>query len=48
MGIFGAVTLMVMVTTFVAPPWLKWLFPKQAILETDRPSVGIDELVNEP
>jgi Kef-type K+ transport system membrane component KefB len=26
-GMFGAVTLMAMATTFIAPPLLKWLFP---------------------
>ncbi len=45
-GLFSAVTLMVMVTTFIAPPLLKLLFPP---IEPDhRPPEpeGIEELVN--
>jgi Kef-type K+ transport system membrane component KefB len=47
-GLFGAVTLMVMVTTFLAPPLLKVLFPP--LRPGQRPAVaeGIEELVTEP
>lgn len=46
-GLFSAVTLMVMVTTFMAPPLLKLLFPP---LPSDRPPSdpeGIEDLVTE-
>jgi Kef-type K+ transport system membrane component KefB len=45
-GLFSAVTLMVMVTTFLAPPLLKALFPRRA---ADRPkdAGGVAELVTE-
>jgi Kef-type K+ transport system membrane component KefB len=47
-GLFSAVTLMVMVTTFLAPPLLKLLFPPRN--PEQRPPVpeGIEELVTEP
>ncbi len=45
---FSAVTLMVMVTTFIVPPWLKVLFPKrQKAAANSAPDTGIEELVNE-
>jgi Kef-type K+ transport system membrane component KefB len=47
-GLFSAVTLMVMVTTFIAPPLLKILFP--AVRREGKPpkQEGIEELVTEP
>lgn len=45
-GLFSAVTLMVMVTTFVAPPLLKLLLPNVGIQNRPKPA-GIDELVTE-
>jgi Kef-type K+ transport system membrane component KefB len=44
-GIFSAVTLMVMVTTFMAPPLLKVLFPARGPRQT--PPDGIEDLVSE-
>lgn len=44
-GLFSAATIMVMVTTFVAPPLLKWTFP--ALQATGaREEQGIETLVN--
>jgi Kef-type K+ transport system membrane component KefB len=42
-GIFSAVTLMVMVTTFMAPPLLKLLFPTRGPRQS--PAEGIEDLV---
>jgi Kef-type K+ transport system membrane component KefB len=47
-GIFSAVTLMVMVTTFLAPPLLKQLFPPLLPREKPVPPSGTEELVTEP
>jgi Kef-type K+ transport system membrane component KefB len=46
-GLFSAVTLMVMVTTFMAPPLLKFLFPP--VLPEQKPPEpeGIEDLVTE-
>jgi Kef-type K+ transport system membrane component KefB len=44
---FSAITVMVMVTTFIAPPLLKWFFPP---IPSDKPKKepeGIEELVTE-
>jgi Kef-type K+ transport system membrane component KefB len=46
-GLFGAVTLMVMATTFVAPPLLKLLFPPRPNRGARQRSEGIEELVTE-
>jgi Kef-type K+ transport system membrane component KefB len=46
-GLFSAVTLMVMVTTFLAPPLLKWLFPPLASKGKPRVPDGIEDLVTE-
>lgn len=47
-GLFSAVTLMVMVTTFLAPPLLRYLFPPALEAgELPRPD-GIQDLVGEP
>jgi Kef-type K+ transport system membrane component KefB len=45
-GLFSAVTLMVMVTTFVAPPLLKMLFPPRPGVAPERLS-GIAEITTE-
>jgi Kef-type K+ transport system membrane component KefB len=47
-GLFGAVTLMVMVTTFLAPPLLKMLFPRIQRDQEAPPPEGIEDLVTEP
>lgn len=47
-GLFSAVTLMVMVTTFMAPPLLKLLFPPVHLDKTPPAPEGIEELVTEP
>lgn len=47
-GLFGAVTLMVMVTTFLAPPLLKYLFPPKQSAVGEQPSTGIEQLVADP
>jgi Kef-type K+ transport system membrane component KefB len=40
-GLFSALTLMVMVTTFLAPPLLKWLFPpRHAAIPSERGGVA--------
>lgn len=44
-GLFSALTLMVMVTTFIAPPLLKVLFPPTGL--RDDPHSGIAELTTE-
>lgn len=46
-GIFSAVTLMVMVTTFAAPPLLKLLFPPVASKGGPKQQEGIEDLVTE-
>jgi Kef-type K+ transport system membrane component KefB len=46
-GLFSAVTLMVMVTTFVAPPLLQRLFPSPAG-HKPQAAEGLEELVTEP
>lgn len=46
---FGAVTIMVMVTTFVAPPWLKILLQKSdRPIPENRDESAIENLVNDP
>jgi len=45
-GLFSAVTLMVMVTTFLAPPLLKLLFPPRPPTGQQKPQ-GVEELVTE-
>lgn len=47
-GLFSAVTLMVMVTTFIAPPLLKLLFPPVEREQEPPEPEGIEELVTEP
>ncbi len=47
-GQFSAVTLMVMVTTFMAPPLLKLLIPTLPPEERPRGPEGIEDLVIEP
>jgi Kef-type K+ transport system membrane component KefB len=46
-GLFSAITLMVMVTTFVAPPLLKLLFPPIHAETTPPPPEGIEDLATE-
>jgi Kef-type K+ transport system membrane component KefB len=46
-GMFSAVTLMVMVTTFMAPPLLKLLFPPLPTERPPSPPEGIEDLVTE-
>ena len=48
-GLFGAVTLMVIVTTFLAPPWLKLLLGKNPDPDAPAPPEpeGIDDVVTE-
>jgi Kef-type K+ transport system membrane component KefB len=46
-AMFSAVTLMVMVTTFMAPPLLKLLFPFRASTRSDSEFEAIEELVTE-
>lgn len=46
-GMFSAVTLMVMVTTFMAPPLLKMLFPPIPSERPPAPPEGIEDLVTE-
>lgn len=45
-GLFSAVTLMVMATTFVAPPLLYFLMPPPRSFKRPKASEGIDELVS--
>jgi len=47
-SLFSAVTLMVMVTTFVAPPLLKLLLPPRGRAPTPPEAEGIADLVTEP
>jgi len=47
-GLFGAVTLMVMVTTFIAPPLLKALFPAKHPGQPPAEPEGIENLVSMP
>jgi Kef-type K+ transport system membrane component KefB len=47
-GLFSAVTLMVMVTTFIAPPFLKLLFPPIRTEQKLHKPEGIEDLVTEP
>jgi Kef-type K+ transport system membrane component KefB len=47
-GLFSAVTLMVMVTTFIAPPLLKFLFPPVPREGVPPEPEGIEELVTGP
>ena len=47
-GLFGAVTLMVMVTTFIAPPLLKALFPAKHPGQPPPETEGIENLVSMP
>jgi Kef-type K+ transport system membrane component KefB len=42
--LFSAVTLMVLVTTFLAPPLLRWLFPPSGLVQPR--GEGIEELVS--
>lgn len=44
-GLFSAITSMVMVTTFVAPPLLRWLLPPIVDLTKTAELEGIDDLV---
>jgi Kef-type K+ transport system membrane component KefB len=46
-GLFSAVTLMVMVTTFIAPPLLKLLFPPHRPEQKPTEPEGIRQLVTE-
>jgi Kef-type K+ transport system membrane component KefB len=46
-GLYGAVTLMVLVTTFLAPPLLKLLFPSRATGEKPPEPEGIEDLTTE-
>ncbi len=45
-GLFGGVTLMVMITTLLAPPTLKVLLGPLPAPETELPCEGIEDLVN--
>ncbi len=47
-AMFSAVALMVMVTTFMAPPLLKLLFPPIPGPRSDEEPHGVEELVTEP
>ena len=44
---FAALTLVVMATTFLAPPWLKMLLPKGAVPQVVEEPSGISELAND-
>jgi Kef-type K+ transport system membrane component KefB len=44
-GLFGAVTLMVLVTTFLAPPWLKFLLGKGPSVPRPAETHGVEDLV---
>jgi Kef-type K+ transport system membrane component KefB len=46
-GMFGAVTMMVMVTTFIAPPLLKALFPPVGVRRRRHEPEGVEELTTE-
>jgi Kef-type K+ transport system membrane component KefB len=47
-GLFSAVTLMVMVTTFLAPPLLRWLCPPRPPEPPAPKPEGVEELVTGP
>jgi Kef-type K+ transport system membrane component KefB len=46
-GLYSAVTLMVMVTTFIVPPWLKSLLPPRDPRQRPSQPEGVGELVTE-
>ena len=46
-GVFGGVTLMVMVTTMIAPPLLKYLVTASNVGESPEPEGAIEDLVND-
>jgi len=46
-GTFSAITLMVLVTTFVAPPWLKHLIGRAARPEVKPEAIGIADVTTE-
>jgi Kef-type K+ transport system membrane component KefB len=46
-GFFGAVTLMVIVTTLIAPPLLKRLLGPPVVPDSEEPAPGLEELVTE-
>jgi Kef-type K+ transport system membrane component KefB len=46
-GLFSAVTLMVMVTTFLAPPLLKWLLPPRPPEQPTPEPEGVADLVTQ-
>lgn len=46
-GMFAAITMMVMTTTFVAPPLLRWLLPPSTKPHPIERPEGIDDLVTE-
>ena len=45
-GMFAAITMMVMTTTFVAPPLLRWLLPPSSKSHQIELPEGIEDLVN--
>jgi Kef-type K+ transport system membrane component KefB len=47
-ALFSAVTTMIVVTTFMVPPLLKYLFPSDRTMETSDERIGMETLVNEP
>jgi Kef-type K+ transport system membrane component KefB len=47
-GLFSAATLMVMVTTFLAPPLLRLLFPPRSLDKPAEAVEGVAELVSKP
>jgi Kef-type K+ transport system membrane component KefB len=49
-GLFSAVTMMVLVTTFLAPPWLKYLLSKGPVdlASSQAEQEGIEDLVTRP
>jgi Kef-type K+ transport system membrane component KefB len=47
-GLFSAVTVMVLVTTFMVPPLLKHLWPPAPQMPPPPAPEGIEELVMEP
>ncbi|MFO0939630.1 MAG: cation:proton antiporter [Pirellulales bacterium] len=46
--IFGAVLMMVLATTFIAPVWLRFLLPKIVVSKADESPIAISDLVNDP
>jgi len=46
-GMYGAITFMVMATTFMVPPLLKWVFPPKPLTEKPEELEGIEEMVTE-